>query len=90
MAVNKVVISEAIKVLTASMESKEYTLVDGVPNPAEVALAKQEFADGLADIITAAIVSATVTVSPGISVSTAGTAVAQTGATTSTGTGVLS
>ena len=48
------------------------------------------FSGELAKIITSYIKSATVTVQPGILVSTAGSAVAQTGATTSTGTTTIS
>lgn len=52
--------------------------------------ASTKLSEGLADLIDKYIKSATVTVDPGITVSTAGTAVSQTGATTSTGTGSLS
>ncbi len=48
------------------------------------------FADQLATLIDTYIKSATVTVMAGIPVATAGTAAAQTGATTSPGTGTLS
>lgn len=50
----------------------------------------QKFSDEMATVIADAIKSATVTVNPGIPVSTAGSAVAQTGATIGTGTGTLS
>jgi hypothetical protein len=49
-----------------------------------------EFADRLTTIVEVFVKSGTVTVSAGISVSTTGTAAAQTGATTSTGTGAVS
>ena len=48
------------------------------------------FCDAFVNSIDAYIKSATVTVQPGITVSTAGSPTAQTGATTSTGTGSLS
>lgn len=48
------------------------------------------FADQLATLIDTYIKSATVTVAPGIPVATAGSAVAQSGATTAPGTGTLS
>ena len=50
----------------------------------------QNFASDLSKVIATAIRSATVTVSPGIPVATAGTPAAQTGATTGPGTGTLS
>ncbi len=49
-----------------------------------------EFAERLSTSIDTYIKTATVTVAPGITVNTAGTAAAQTGATTSTGTGTIS
>nr|DAK31406.1 MAG TPA: hypothetical protein [Caudoviricetes sp.] len=50
----------------------------------------EEYAERLASLIEVFVKSGEVTVQPGISVSTAGTATAQTGATTSTGTGTIS
>ena len=50
----------------------------------------KSFADNLAGVISNAIKSATVTVALGIPVATAGSAVAQTGATTATGTAIIS
>ena len=50
----------------------------------------EEYAERLASLIEAFVKSGEVTVQPGISVSTAGTATAQTGATTSTGMGTIS
>ncbi len=53
--------------------------------------AEDAFAQGLANIIQAAIVSATITIPSGIPVATTGTAVAQTGTTTAPSvTGTLS
>lgn len=49
----------------------------------------EQFADQLSTLIDTYIKSATVTVAAGIPVSTAGTAAAQTGATTAPGTGTL-
>ncbi len=49
-----------------------------------------EFAKRLSTAIEGFVKTGTVTVAAGISVSTAGTAAAQTGATTSTGTGTIS
>lgn len=56
----------------------------------ELEQSQEAFAQGLADIIQAAIVSATVTVAAGIPVATTGSAIAQTGVTTAIGTGTLS
>lgn len=50
---------------------------------------KAEFADRLSTAIDLFVKSGTVQVNPGIPVSTAGTAVAQTGATTGPGTGKM-
>ncbi len=49
-----------------------------------------EFADRLSDLIEQFVKTGTVTVAQGIPVSTTGTAAAQTGVTTSTGTGTIS
>ena len=49
----------------------------------------EEYAERLASLIDAFVRSGEVTVDPGISVSTAGTAAAQTGATTSVGNGTI-
>ena len=49
----------------------------------------EEYAERLASLIDAFVRSGEVTVNPGISVSTAGTAAAQTGTTTSTGMGTI-
>lgn len=51
---------------------------------------QQVFAEGLGNLAEALIKSATVTVAAGIAVTTAGSASAQTGATTATGTGEIS
>ena len=50
----------------------------------------EEYAERLASLIVTLVKSGEVTVKAGISVSTAGTAAAQTGSTTSTGTGTIS
>lgn len=50
----------------------------------------EEYAERLASLIEAFVKSGEVTVKAGISVSTAGTAAAQTGSTTSVGTGTIS
>lgn len=52
--------------------------------------ALNQLSSGLSDLIDSYVKSATVTVAAGIPVSTSGTAAAQTGATTSTGTGTIS
>ena len=49
----------------------------------------EEYAERLASLIDAFVRSGEVTVNPGISVSTVGTAAAQSGTTTSTGTGTI-
>ena len=49
----------------------------------------EEYAERLASLIDAFVRSGEVTVAPGIQVSTAGTAAAQTGATTSAGKGTI-
>lgn len=49
-----------------------------------------DFADGLANLIDTFVKTGTVTVAAGIAVSTAGSAAAQTGATTAPGTGTIS
>lgn len=51
---------------------------------------KDDIIDKMVDAIDTYIKSATITVAPGILVSTAGSPTAQTGATTSTGTGTIS
>jgi hypothetical protein len=56
-------------------------------DPAE---ARQRIADALGAAIDKFVKTGTVTVASGIAVSTAGTAAAQTGATTATGTGTIS
>ncbi len=53
-------------------------------------VAVDSLAGAIADAIDIFVKGGTVTVAPGIPVSTAGTAVAQTGATTSPGTGTIS
>lgn len=58
-------------------------------NTAENEGSYDDFAGGLADLIEAFVKSGTVTVAVGIPVATTGTAAAQTGATTATGTGTI-
>lgn len=53
------------------------------------AQARARMAKAIADAVDRFVKSGTVTVSPGIPVSTAGSATAQTGATTGTGTGTI-
>jgi hypothetical protein len=76
MALNKTALEQGIKVLLADMETRTED-------------AKPDFAQTLANLIDAFVKSGTVTVAAGITVSTTGSAAAQTGATTSTGTGTI-
>lgn len=77
MALVKSTLKNGIKALLTDMRAKEE-------------ISDDEFADQLATLIDTYIKSATVTVAPGITVSTAGSAVAQTGATTAPGAGTIS
>jgi hypothetical protein len=77
MALVKATLKNGIKALLTNMRTKEE-------------ISDDEFADQLATLIDTYIKSATVTVAPGIAVSTAGSAAAQTGETTSLGTGTIS
>ena len=76
MALNKVALKTGIKQLMDDMLTREQNSND-------------EFATRLSNLIDTYVKSGTVTVQPGITVSTTGSAVAQTGATTSTGTGTI-
>lgn len=76
MALNKAALKTGIKQLMDDMLTREQN-------------ANDEFATRLSDLIDTYVKSGTVTVQPGITVSTTGTAAAQTGATTSTGTGTI-
>lgn len=77
MALNKPQLKQGIKQLLTDMETRNTD-------------AKDDFATELSNLIETFVKSGTVTVSAGIPVSTAGSATAQTGATTSTGTGTIS
>ncbi|MDR0559128.1 MAG: hypothetical protein LBG92_03095 [Prevotellaceae bacterium] len=80
MALNRTLLEQEIK---AGFDAESDTDV----NPAE---ARARTAKAIADAVNKFVLGATVTVAAGIPVSTAGTAAAQTGATTATGTGTLS
>lgn len=77
MALNKQALKQGIIVLQQDMLTKTET-------------SPEEYAERLASLIHDFVRSGEVTVAAGISVSTAGTATAQTGATNSTGTGTIS
>ena len=79
MALNKTALKNAIK--TAFENEKNST-----DDPSD---SINRIADAIANGVDAFVKSGTVTVAVGIPVSTAGTAAAQTGATTSTGTGTI-
>lgn len=76
MPLNKPALQSAIKTLLTDMMTREESSID-------------EFAQRLATAIDTFVKSGSVTVAAGIGVSTAGTAAAQTGATTTTGTGTI-
>lgn len=76
MALNKAALKSGIKQLMDDMLTREQNSND-------------EFATRLSNLIDTFVKSGTVTVNPGITVTTSGTAVAQSGATTSTGTGTI-
>nr|DAI47758.1 MAG TPA: hypothetical protein [Caudoviricetes sp.]DAJ64166.1 MAG TPA: hypothetical protein [Caudoviricetes sp.] len=77
MALNKQALKQGIIALQQDMQRKTDSSME-------------EYAERLASLIEAFVKSGEVTVQPGISVSTAGTATAQTGVTNSTGTGTIS
>ena len=77
MSLLKPTLKSGIQALLTEMRTKEEN-------------ADEYFADQLATLIDTYIKSATITVAPGIPVTTAGSAVAQSGATTAPGTGTLS
>lgn len=77
MALNKQALKQGIIALQQDMQRKTDASME-------------EYAERLASLIDTFVRSGEVTVQPGISVSTAGTAAAQTGATTSTGAGTIS
>jgi hypothetical protein len=76
MALDKTGLQTTIKALMLDMKTKESASFD-------------EFAQRLADAIDVYVKTGTVTVAPGIPVSTAGSPTAQTGATTAPGTGTI-
>lgn len=76
MSLNKTVLKQNLKQLAEDMLTRETNSTD-------------EWADRMANIFEAFVKSGTVTIAVGIPVSTTGTALAQTGATTSTGTGTI-
>lgn len=76
MALNKASLKSGIKQLMDDMLTREQNSND-------------EFATRLSNLIDTFVKSGTVTVNAGIPVTTSGTAVAQSGATTSTGTGTI-
>ena len=77
MALNKPQLKNGIKALLADMETRNED-------------SKEVFATQLSNLIDAFVKSGTVTVSAGITVATTGSPTAQSGATTSTGTGTIS
>ncbi len=77
MALNKEQLKQGIITLQQDMQRKTDASME-------------EYAERLASLIEAFVKSGEVTVAAGIPVSTAGTATAQTGATTSTGMGTIS
>ena len=77
MALNKQALQQGIIALQQDMQRKTDASME-------------EYAERLASLIDAFVRSGEVTVAAGISVSTAGTATAQTGVTNSTGTGTIS
>lgn len=77
MALNKEQLKQGIIALQQDMQRKTDASME-------------EYAERLASLIEAFVKSGEVTVQPGISVSTAGTATAQSGATTSEGKGTIS
>ena len=77
MALNKQALKQGIIALQQDMLTKTDNSIE-------------EYAERLASLIDSFVKSGEVTVQPGISVSTVGTATAQTGATNSTGTGTIS
>ena len=76
MALNKQLLKQGIITLQQDMQRKTEPSME-------------EYAERLASLIDAFVKSGEVTVAPGISVTTAGTAASQTGATTSEGKGII-
>ena len=77
MALNKQALKQGIIALQQDMQHKTDASME-------------EYAERLASLIDAFVRSGEVTVQPGIAVTTAGTAAAQSGTTTSTGAGTIS
>lgn len=77
MALNKTALKSALKQLLEDMMQREDASFE-------------EFAERMSTVIDAYVKTGTVTVASGIPVSTAGTAAAQSGATTAPGTGTIS
>lgn len=77
MALNKQALKQGIIALQQDMQRKTEASME-------------EYAERLASLIDAFVKSGEVTIAPGISVTTAGTAASQTGATTSVGKGTIS
>lgn len=82
-----------MSIINAVIKAQVSALIKNTSTNSDTSKAEEDFAKGLANIIEAAIKSATVivTVAPGIPVATAGSPTAQVGATTGpgTGTGIL-
>jgi hypothetical protein len=91
MSVLTTVISSQIQALQAEMAAKTYTVDEttGAVDATEIANAQVAYANGLADIIAAAVLSATITVPLGIPVLTAGGPTSQVGATTAASVAVV-
>ena len=77
MALNKQALKQGIIALQQDMQRKTEASME-------------DYAERLASLIDAFVKSGEVTIAPGISVTTAGTAASQTGATTSVGKGTIS
>ena len=77
MALNKQALKQGIIALQQDMQRKTEASME-------------EYAERLASLIDSFVKSGEVTIAPGISVTTAGTAASQTGATTSVGKGTIS
>jgi hypothetical protein len=75
---------------TPGLKSDIKNLLQAMTSQTDSAAGFNKFADELGDAIEKYVKSGIVTVASGIPVSTAGSAAAQTGATTSTGTGTIS
>lgn len=74
--------------IVATLESDILTLITGMRSKTEIS--DDKFAGGLASAIDKYIKTATVTVAPGIAVTTTGNATTQAGTTTAPGIGTIS